>query len=150
MIKHRVRSPVSHQSPNDVRTWSNVVWLFLVSGAGRDSDLKHTFRLCWNAFPHTHSWHVFFSLLSSWVWEPGDSCACSSSISQQDSKMDDWQDTKSMMKTSITRFFHLVNEHHEMQQHKTKGMINSCMKERWRWAAFSVCPCFLQSGQTGH
>lgn len=22
----------------------------------------------WNAFPHTHSWHVFFSILSSWVW----------------------------------------------------------------------------------
>lgn len=74
----------------------------------------------WNAFPHTHSWHVFFSILSSWVWEPGDSCACSSFISQQDSKMDHWQETRSTMKTSIAGFCCLVNENNEMQQHKPR------------------------------
>lgn len=74
----------------------------------------------WNAFPHTHSWHVFFSVLSPWVWEPGDSCACSSFISQQDSKMDHWQESRSTMKTSIAGFCHLVDEKDETQQHKPK------------------------------
>lgn len=72
----------------------------------------------WNAFPHIHSWHVFFSVLSSWVWR--DSCACSSFISQRDSKMDHWQETRSTMKTSIAGFCHLANVNNGMQQDREK------------------------------
>lgn len=108
---------------------------FLTLNTHSDSDR--------NAFPHTHSWHVFVSVLSRWAWELGDSCACSSFISQQDSKMDHWQEAKIQMKTSITGLFHLANDQDEMQQDKTTRMIDSCIKDSWFWAASAVLPCFL-------
>lgn len=103
----------------------------------------------WNAFPHTHSWHVFVSVLSRRAWELGDSCACSSFISQQDSKMERWQEAKIQMKTSITGLFHLVNDHDVMQQDKTTRMTDSCIKDSWFCAASAVSQCFLQPEQSG-
>ena len=70
-----------------------VAGTIMVSGAVRGCDLSHTFTHRLTCFPThwPHGWHTCSSVLPQTLKAGRQLCSSSSSVTQQDSNMDNWQ-----------------------------------------------------------